>query len=220
MTNEVVVDTCFLEKITSKGMYIGDMKRVMDTLDFKPVVHPYIAKHELSVTIYLKELIDSGYIRVVSWNEFIEDEFDKSSYENYIYDLHEELRQYLLAKNGIKKVQSLDRDNIEKHGSIFMYRCSGTSLGDVHMVLMAVFMELPIILSEDSDIDALRSITERKFESSQYKLKIFNSIDLLKLFADNENSAISRKELIDMVRHIGERKRQVEVTDIWDARNK
>ena len=220
MENEVVVDTCFLEKITGEGKHIEDMKRILETLNFKPVVHPYMAEHELSVKSYLKELTDSGYIRTVSWDEFLADDYDKSIYEQYIYEFHEELRQYLICTNRKKQIQSLNRQSVEKYGTIFTYRSGGSSLGDVHMILMAVFMELPIILTEDSDIQALRSISERKFDTDSYKLEIIDSVGLLKLLAGDDSSTISRKELAALMKQIGERKRSREVLEVWDALHK
>lgn len=217
MDNEVVVDTCFLEKMTGEGKHIEDMKRILATLDFKPVVHPYMAKHELSVKSYLKELVDSGYIRVVAWEEFIPDESDRVMYEWYMYEYYEELRLYLHNTNSRKQIKPLNKTEIDSKGTIFDYRYASSSLGDVHMILMAVFMKLPIILTEDSDIAALRSIAKRKIEDDEYIPRIIDSVDLLKLFADRD---VSKKDLIRLVRQIGARKRQVEVTKVWDAKNK
>ena len=39
---EVIVDTCFLQKLSSEGKVIDNIKRVLAELEYIPVVHPYI----------------------------------------------------------------------------------------------------------------------------------------------------------------------------------
>lgn len=43
---EVIVDTCFLQKITSDGLFLDNVKRVLDELGFVPVVNKYVADQE------------------------------------------------------------------------------------------------------------------------------------------------------------------------------
>ena len=45
---EVIVDTCFLQKLSSEGKAIDNVKRILAELEYIPVVHPYIYEHELS----------------------------------------------------------------------------------------------------------------------------------------------------------------------------
>ena len=61
--NEAIIDTCFIEKITSGGSKVENIKLVLEELEYKPVVHPYVAKHELSLQSYSNDLIETGYIR-------------------------------------------------------------------------------------------------------------------------------------------------------------
>ena len=39
---EVIVDTCFLHKLSSQGKVIDNVKKVLAELEYLPVVHPYI----------------------------------------------------------------------------------------------------------------------------------------------------------------------------------
>ena len=43
---EVVVDTCFLQKLSSEGKSVDNIKKVLAELEYIPVVHPYIFEHE------------------------------------------------------------------------------------------------------------------------------------------------------------------------------
>lgn len=50
---EVIVDACFLQKIANDGRSPENIKRVLEELDYIPVVNKYIAEHELSLSRYL-----------------------------------------------------------------------------------------------------------------------------------------------------------------------
>lgn len=67
------------------------------------------------------------------------------------------------------------------------------SLGDVHMILMAFFMNVPIILTEDTDIEILKKITKLKINSDKYNLEIYSAMDLLIEIAKKNKTM--RKEL-------------------------
>lgn len=148
--------------MSNDGKNIEAFKKVLMDLEYKPVVHPYIAEKELDVFPYFNKLVEEGFIRKVEYTEFIEDEDDKDLYEQYFPELYEEMREYLAIKEPKKQIEKL---KIPKGQTIYTYRQSGMSLGDVHMILMAFFMKLPIILSEDGDIEFLRSVAKRKISN-------------------------------------------------------
>lgn len=96
---EVIVDTCFLQKLSSEGKAIDNIKKVLTELEYTPVVHPYIYEHELSLHSYFVRLVDDGYIKVIGYNEFQKDVLDKHTYEAYYNVLYEEMRLTLEAMN-------------------------------------------------------------------------------------------------------------------------
>ena len=49
---EVLVDTVFLEKLSCDGKNLETFKKVLSDLEYKPVVHPYIATNELDMHSY------------------------------------------------------------------------------------------------------------------------------------------------------------------------
>ena len=166
---EAIVDTCFFNKLSNDGKNSEVLKKVLTDLDYKPVVHPYIAEKELDMFPHFNKLVEEGFIRKAEYSEFIEDEYDKELYEQYFGELYEEMREYLEIKEVKKQIEKL---NIPNGQTIYTYRRAGMSLGDVHIILMAFFMKLPIILSEDGDIEFLRSVAERKISGDSYKLDI------------------------------------------------
>lgn len=210
---EAIVDTCFFNKLSNDGKNIEAFKKVLVDLDFKPVVHPYIAEKELDVFPHFNKLVEEGFIRKAEYREFIEDEDDAELYEQYFPELYEEMREYLEIKGSKKQIEKLV---IPKGQTIYTYRKASMSLGDVHMILMAFFMRLPIILSEDGDIEFLRSVAKRKISSDSYNLDIYNVMDLIKMIAQKEDTTFSKKELKNVVLNVKERPKLAEVNAIWD----
>lgn len=210
---EAIVDTCFFNKLSNNGKNIEVFKKVLVDLDYKPVVHPYIAEKELDVFPHFNKLVEEGFIRKAEYNEFIEDEDDAELYEQYFPELYEEMREYLEIKGSKKRIEKLA---IPKGQTIYTYRRAGMSLGDVHMILMAFFMRLPIILSEDGDIEFLRFVAERKLSSNSYNLDIYNVMDLIMMIAQKEDTTFSKKELEKVVLEVKERVRLSEVKQAWN----
>ncbi|HJC90458.1 MAG TPA: hypothetical protein H9695_05730 [Candidatus Mediterraneibacter excrementigallinarum] len=210
---EAIVDTCFFNKLSNNGKNIEVFKKVLVDLDYKPVVHPYIAEKELDVFPHFNKLVEEGFIRKAEYNEFIEDEDDAELYEQYFQELYEEMREYLEIKGAQKRIEKLA---IPKGQTIYTYRRAGMSLGDVHMILMAFFMRLPIILSEDGDIEFLRFVAERKLSSNSYNLDIYNVMDLIMMIAQKEDTTFSKKELEKVVLEVKERARLSEVKQVWN----
>lgn len=210
---EAIVDTCFFNKLSNDGKNIEAFKKVLVDLDYKPVVHPYIAEKELDVFPHFNKLVEEGFIREAEYSEFIEDEDDAELYEQYFPELYEEMREYLEIKGSKKQIEKLV---IPKGQTIYTYRRAGMSLGDVHMILMAFFMRLPIILSEDGDIEFLRSVAKRKISSDSYNLDIYNVMDLIMMIAKKEDTTFSKKELAKVVLEVKERARLSEVKQVWN----
>ena len=210
---EAIVDTCFFNKLSNNGKNIEAFKKVLVDLDYKPVVHPYIAEKELDVFPHFNKLVDEGFIRKAEYSEFIEDDDDAELYEQYFPELYEEMRKYLEIKGSKKQIERLA---IPKGQTIYTYRRAGMSLGDVHMILMAFFMRLPIILSEDGDIDFLRSVAKRKISSDSYNLDIYNVMDLIMMIAQKDDTKFSKKELEKVVLEVKERAKLSEVKQAWN----
>lgn len=210
---EVIVDTAFLEKLSCDGKNLETFKKVLSDLDYKPVAHPYIAANELDMHSYFDKLVAEGFVRVADYNEFLCDDEDKTLYKSYFVDIHNTLREYLEAKGGKKQIEKLV---LPPGQTVFTYRKASMSLGDVHMILMAFFAGMPIILTEDSDIDMLRSITKRKMGSERYTLNIYSAVDLLIMIAKKEETVFEKSDLVKIVKSIGERVHQSDVKQAWN----
>lgn len=211
---EVLVDTVFLEKLSNGGKDIDTFKKVMTDVEYHPVVHPYIAANELDMHSYFDKLVNEKFIRVAEYSEFLKDNADRELYESYFVDLHHKMREYLEAAGGKKQ---LERLVIPPKQTVFSYRKAAMSLGDVHMILMAFFMKIPVVLTEDSDIALLRTIAKSKMASDTYSLGIYSAVDVLTMIAQKKDTTFSKQELLDVVKTIGAKKHLSEVKQQWNC---
>ena len=209
---EVIVDTCFLQKLSSEGKAIDNIKKVLAELEYIPVTHPYIYEHELSLHSYFVRLVEEKYIKVIQYNEFQKDEIDKQSYEDYYSVLYEDMRLTLEAMNSPKQVEKLC---LHKGQTIYNTHKQGSSMGDVHMILMASFLQMPVLLTEDSDIEMLRDIAKRRMRLGQYSLQILNGVQLIEEIAKKQNTSISVKEIESILKAMRKRDVISSIKAVW-----
>ena len=209
---EVIVDTCFLQKVSSEGKEIDNIKKILAELEYIPVVHPYIYEHELSLHSYFQRLVKEGYMRVIDYNEFQKDAIDKQFYEAYYEELYEDMRLALEALGGPKQIEKL---SLHKGQTIYSMHKKGSSMGDVHMILMAAYLQMPILLTEDSDIELLRDIAKRRMQLGQYSLQIFNGVQLIEKIAQKKDCSITVKEIERILKAMGKRGAVSSIKTIW-----
>ena len=215
---KAIVDTCFLLKLAPEESNIANLKKIIDCLGFQPVAHPYVVEHELQLLSYLMKLVNDGFIRKIEYPEFIRDADDCLLYESRFRMLHEEMRLRLDAKNGAKKIEKL---YIPEGQTIFNTHKKGNSMADVHMILMAAELRLPVILTEDSDISLLKGIATEKTMFDGFSVTVYDGLELLTQIADlpkTDAFDLTRKELKQSLRIIGATdSEQKGIMSLWDA---
>lgn len=211
--SRVIVDTCFLQKLSSGGKNTENIRIVLDELSYIPIVHPYIAKQELALNSSLDKLVKEGYIEVIGYEEFIRDDFDKQLYEGYFAALYEDLRAYLDAKGGPKQMRPL---SFRKDWTIYDEHMQGSSMADVHMILMASFLKLPILITEDSDIELLRTMARKRLRLGGYSMQIYSAMDLVREIAQRKDTSLTKKDLERILNEMGERGKRAEITKLWN----
>ena len=73
------------------------------------------------------------------------------------------------------------------------------------------------MLTEDSDIEILRDIASRRMRLGQYKLEIYDGLDLINQIAKNSCCTISKKKMEAILNQIGERKYRATMTKMWNG---
>lgn len=209
---EALVDTCFLQKFSKEGKNIETLKRVLESLDYRPVLHPYIWKHELEMYSYVEKLCKAGLIRIASYGEFLKDVYDEELYRQQFLELYILLGKYYETTNSKKHVEALP-----EKCDVFNYRRAGTSIGDVHVILMASYSQIPVIFTEDGDISALKFIAKMRMDSESYQMDIYNALEALEQIISKPECLFSKKDIEAILNEIGERSQRSKFKQLWDT---
>lgn len=89
------------------------------------------------------------------------------------------------------------------------------SLGDVHLILMAAFEGIPVVLSDDSDIELLKGIA-KKYSYSQHEIEIMGSVEVLEKIASMAEPHFTKDELVAIVKNAGKAKEKSRVKQAWN----
>lgn len=161
---------------------------------------------------YVEDLKKAGMLRVASYDEFIKDEDDRELYREHFLVLYKGLDEYYKATNSKKHVEKLpDRCDI------FKYRKAKSSIGDVHVVLMASYANIPVVFSNDGDIPALKSIAKRKIDSEAYQLFIYDALEALEQIVKLPDCFFTKKDIENILNEIGERPQRSKFKKLWDT---
>ena len=189
---KAILDTCFLNKFNREAKIPDEFYKLMGEAGFELLIHPYVFTNELSVQSYAKTLIDNGTCKLVNYDDFIMSDYYKAYYSGLFIQVYNEFYEYLKSTDSNKadKMSALGIDT-----DVFEYRRAGASIGDVHMILMAFFMEIPIILSEDSDLAMIYKIAVKHINNQHYQLLVYNVNDVIEYIKNSDNRTISNKDL-------------------------
>lgn len=209
---EALVDTVFLQNLSSRGKRLDDFKKIINELNYRPVIHPYIAKHELDMFEGLKVLEKEGFVRMAKYEDFLHSKEDKEVYQGYFQQSHDELRKKLERSHKGKRIEEI---KLPTGISIFEFHKAGMSLGDVHLILMAAFEGIPIILTDDSDIELLKGIA-KKYSYSRHEIEIMGSVEVLEKIASMETPGFTKNELVAIVKNAGKAKEKSRVKQAWN----
>lgn len=83
------------------------------------------------------------------------------------------------------------------------------------MILMASYLQMPILLTEDSDIEMLRDIAKRRMQLGEYSLQILNGVQLIEEIAKKQDSSITVKEIEAILKAMRERNAVSGIKAVW-----
>ena len=209
---EALVDTCFLQKFSKDGKNVEMLKKILENLDFQPVIHPYIWENELKMFSYMEKLREERWFRIASYDEFLFDEDDTELYEQQFLELYVLLGEYYEMIDSKKRVAALPNNC-----NIFKVRKAGTSIGDVHVILMAAYLQIPVIFTEDGDIAALKSIAQRKIQTESYQMEIYDVLGALELIIKKSDCPFSKKDVEKILNELQKRKERSRYNKLWDT---
>lgn len=132
-----VLDADFLNKINEIRSVNPDelFQKLMRELNCTPVVHPFVMDHELFGCGLAQRMQKQGVLRRVDYTEFLPAE-KKEKYEQQFRDLYR-----MLTSLEHERAMEADEDIFARH--------AGKSYGEIHSVLMANQMGIPVFYSND-----------------------------------------------------------------------
>ncbi len=178
----VVLDTDFINRITSyeDGDPQGLFCRIFHTLGKKPVVHQYVAEHELMHNSVAKALMQSGFLDVIPYSAFLKDKLAWKRYDRTFRDIHAQLRGFRIDKGKSVFTELRPEDDITA-------RHAQMSFGEIHSILMAVELGIPLFYSNDADAKVVASRYPRG------RLKVLN-LEAVSEQLDVDSSEVTTKE--------------------------
>lgn len=177
-TTTAVFDADFIQTIASVQTTPPSelFDKLTSDLDCNPVVHPFVAEEELLACELAKNKISEGLLRVVAYSEFIKTEFQK---QHYIQTFLDAYRWLTLQESG--KEEAPPTDDIFHH-------FSGYDFGEIHSVLMAAELEIPLFYSNDHSSKSLCG------RFSDGVVKSYRMTEVCQQLAERETSSVTSRE--------------------------
>ena len=133
--------------------------RILDEMEMKPVMHEFVAETELSQNQYLDQLLQSGRIAVVRYEDYLRNDTDKEEYKEYFLDAYERINRLEFLT---------DKD-------IYKYSEKKESLGEIRSLYMAMKKGYHYFMSDDGDSKFLA----KNLFSSKHAIEVDSLYDVL-----------------------------------------
>lgn len=143
-TITAVLDADFIQKIASIQKASPNVlyDKLMADLNCNPVVHPFVFEYELFACSLAQQKVREALLRVVEYNEFIKTDMQRQIYIHTFVDAY---RLVTFEKYGQERVPPTD----------IFERCASNDYGEIHSVLMAASLGIPIFYSNDHSSQGL-----------------------------------------------------------------
>lgn len=174
----VILDTDFMNymiranDIKDKTYFFN---KIINDLKVDPVIHEFLYEKEMMDNPLVKKLVDEGVIRVIKYEDFLED-LNDSYYSKLFSDLYK-------CCNG----RELDYGNSD----FSTYQESEANLGEIHSVILAMYTGYTLFFSNDN---GSKSMVNAKINTEQYQLKVKNVMDIFEELAIMNKKTMTKKD--------------------------
>lgn len=175
---KAVIDNDFFEYLTNRGRLHEDtyFLRVMEELDYYPVVHQFVYEKEMMGNSIAAQLVESGKMKVIRYKDFLETPLKEQYYNAMFLDLYRNCNM---------------REPKNHYINAMSYQESKANVGEIHSVLLALMNGYDLFLSNDNGSKTLAQV---KINTAAYQLKVWNLIDVFTFVAEKESKKISKKD--------------------------
>ena len=182
----VLLDSDFCNMITDINSQKIDSRKLLENLisviGKVPYIHEYLVKEELFSNTIIQDFIANGKIKVLKKSEITQNgkyiKLYEDTFEEYFNTLNEE-----------------DFSQIKGKSDCFSFRKQGYNLGEIHSLIAARFLSIPLFYSNDNGARSLA----KKYDTQDNIVKLISGLDLMieyndvNLFDRNTRRAIFTK---------------------------
>ncbi len=133
--------------------------RILNEMEMQPVMHEFVAETELCQNRYLVQLLQSGQIMIVRYEDYLCSDMDKEEYKEYFLDAYERINLYEFPDNE----------------DIYEYSDRRESLGEIRSLYMAMKKGYHYFMSDDGHSKFLA----KNYFSSKHAIEVNSLYDVL-----------------------------------------
>ncbi len=163
--DEVLLDNDFCNmfhelNIPGSKINIDELyNKMIEQIGKKPCIHKYISESEVLLNPFIQDKIKRNEIRIIDFPEILKEEGSQVYYESLFIEYY----KFLKGK--------------EFTGDVFKSRIAGESYGEIHSLITAFFLGIPIFLSNDNDAKLL---ADKKINThNNINVQIISGFDFL-----------------------------------------
>lgn len=198
---EAVLDSDFVQGLLKRGTKEFFMQ-LMDELNVKPLIHPYVAEVELQYCEEAQQLILEGDIEIVPYNRYLLTEVDRQLYNERVWDI--------LDKTSEKTLPSEEYRDVFRKG----FRLTEYSIGEILSELMARYLKVPLFASNDW---GAKKVAQYHINSQQYMLDVKNIAELLQEVGSGKNS-LKWQDIKKVLSEDRWKKEREKLWSLWNVR--
>ena len=182
----VLLDCDFCNMITEINSERIDSRKILEkvitAIGKTPYIHEYLIKQELFYNQIIQEFVQKGKIRILKYSEITNNGKNKQIYEDTF-------AEYFYTMN-------YEDFSFEKYKcDCFNFRKEKFNLGEIHSLIAARFLEIPLFYSNDNGARSLA----KKYDTQDSVVKLISGLDLMieykdaDIFDRNTRRAIFKK---------------------------
>lgn len=180
---KVVVDTDFLNHILNTPNGEDVMQKIVDFYGFELVMHPWVYDREIKGLNTNVDTYVQKNVQVLEYVDFLESE-DEALYDIVFKDLY----------RCMNRDESVD----ESYRTFKTYNRAGKNLGEIHSVILAKFLGIPLLLSDDYNA---KEIAAKRINTDTFQLDVKKSFDIMCDMISSDNSLLSfNEDVIPIIR--------------------
>lgn len=183
---QVIVDTDFLNHIIKTPNGVNVLECITKFFDYKLVMHPWVYEREIKNLFRdVQEYVDKN-VEVLKYEHFLQNDDDHLIYDKYFKELYEEMNR-----------KSLELGN----QTSITYKKSGENLGEIHSVILSLFTDIPLLLSDDYNA---KEIAAKRINSTGYTLEVKKSFDVICEVVNKDRSLLKKEDVINIINNYKE----------------